>query len=217
MGSGSPGSPRPRVPPPLARIGDCRDRRLRRLCPPVWDQAPSAACTAHAIRRALESIQIKQAIADAFVRPACIYYNERVIEGPSMRMPVMIRDASRASRIRAAGTSSSAVLTKQFGASRGSAYADGRSPPVQYERVTRSWRAARCLAAGYPGSSILRLCELRDDCRRGVRACADAEPTSACRRTPCWRSDTTTRRTLHRPQFGQRRGHDGYFTMPTRI
>jgi hypothetical protein len=60
---------------------------LRSECPPVYDQGQLGCCTGNGIAAAIEFDQRKQGTREFTPSRLFIYYNERVIEGPSIMIP----------------------------------------------------------------------------------------------------------------------------------
>ena len=196
---------------------------LRRLCPPVEDQRPLNACSAHAIGAALWFDERRQGEEAPLPSRLFLYWVERAKEHTiGTNAPVSLRDGYKAA-------ARNGVCPESLWPWRPERYAE--RPPKRCFAEARKRRAvvyhrvplhldhlSGCLAEGFPftvGISVHASFE-----GRGVRGTGRVPLPARGERTLGGHAvlvvgyDGRTRRFLARNSWGRRWGMKGYFTLP---
>lgn len=196
---------------------------LRPSCPPVEDQRPLNACSAHAIGTALWFDELRQGLERARPSRLFLYWVERAKEHTiGTNAPVSLRDGYRA-------VARHGVCPEVLWPWRPERYSErppkacfreaARRRAVSYHRVPRALDHLRgCLAEGFPftlGLSVHESFEGRRVRETGrVPMPARGERTLGGHAVVAIGYDGRSRRFLARNSWGRRWGLHGDFTLP---
>ena len=194
---------------------------LSEECSPVDNQGRLGACTAHAIRAALEFDQLKQGLT--LVRPSrlMIYYNERAMEGTTRTdSGAMIRDGIKTVAAQGACDENDwpYIISKFTRKPPASCYALAlHHRATSYQAVAQDLTQLKaCLAAGFPfvfGFSVYESFETAEVARTGDAPMPSGRLLGGHAVLAVGYDDATQRFKI-KNSWGVDWGAQGYFTLP---